>query len=192
MLRMPCILDYRPKATFAKSSRYDARRRGIEALLKRLQIGLFLVHFPPEPNVAPLVELAFDPVIETKLRQRPKKRQTILREIAGRSGDYNIGGTTGIKRTTAYREQAIFLAACLEAHGTLSPAALCARGATRQAGEILFRNVYGWFVREKRGLYSLSPTAISEMEQDWALLLSFQRARVAAFPAHSEHSTKTD
>jgi hypothetical protein len=169
------------EGTFAKSSRYDKRRRGVETLLKRLQIGLILVHFAPEPDVPPLVEVALDPIIESKPKARPKKRQTILREIAGRSGDYNVGGTTGVKRTTAYREQALFLAACLEAHGTSTPAQLCVRGATRKAGDILFKNVYGWFVREGRGTYSLAPDAIAEMERDWLPALAFQRARVAAF-----------
>ncbi|MBC7806012.1 MAG: hypothetical protein H7145_07660 [Akkermansiaceae bacterium] len=171
------------EGTFARSSRYDKRRRGIEALLKRLQIGLILVHFAPEPDIPPRVEVSLDPVTEAKPKPRPRKRQTILREIAGRSGDYNVGGTTGVKRTTAYREQAIFLAACLEAHGNSSPAQLCVHGATRKAGDMLFKNVYGWFVREGRGVYALSPDAIAEMERDWLPALTFQRARVAAFAA---------
>lgn len=169
------------EGTFAKSSRYDKRRRGVETLLKRLQIGLILVHFAPEPDVMPFVEVSIDPLTESKPKQRPKKRQLILREIAGRSGDYNVGGTTGVKRTTAYREQALFLAACLEVYGTCTPAQLCVYGATRKAGGILFRNVYGWFHREGHGKYTLSPEAIAEMERDWLPALTFQRARVAAF-----------
>ncbi len=171
------------EGTFAKSPRYDKRRRGIETLLKRLQIGLILVHFAPEPDVPPRAEVSLDPVTEAKPKPRPRKRQTILREIAGRSGDYNVGGTTGVKRTTAYREQSIFLAACLEKHGTCSPAQLCILGATRKAGDMLFKNVYSWFVREGRGVYSLAPDAIAEMERDWLPALTFQRARVAAFAA---------
>ncbi len=170
------------EGTFAKSSRYDKRRRGIETLLRRLGIGLILVHFG-EGDAPPTIELALDPKTETKPRPRPRKRQTILREIAGRTGDYNVAGTTGVKRTTAYREESIFLAACLERHGASSPAQLCVRGATRKAGAMLLRNVYGWFVRGGRGVYDLAPAAIAEIERDWGPPLATHRERVTAFAA---------
>lgn len=170
--------------TFAKSSRFDKRRRGIETVLRRLGIGLLLVHFGGEDTDAPpRVERVHDAGRETVPQTRKKKRAGVLREIAGRSGDYNVGGTTGVKRTTAYREQAIFLAVCLEMHGASSPTSCCVRGATRKAGAILLRNVYGWFVCEKRGVYSVAPHAIAEIARDWEPALSAQRARVANFAA---------
>jgi hypothetical protein len=167
------------EGSFAPGKRYDQKRRGIETLLKRLALGLLLVHYSPTPDTLPTVEAVLHPEKEVRPRSRPKQRQRILREIAGRSDDYNVGGTTGIKRITAYREQAVFLVACLEVKGTQSPAALCVLGANKTAAKMLFRNVYGWFVREGRGLYSLAPTAISELERDYPQVLASARERVA-------------
>ena len=168
---------------FAKSSRFDKKRRGIETILRRLGIGLLLVHFDDAFDTPPRVEQVHAALPETKPRTRPKKRATVLREIAGRSGDYNVAGTTRTKRTTAYREQAIFLAASLEKYGASSPANLCVRGATVKARAILFRNVYGWFVRDKRGVYSVAPHAIAEILRDWEPALMAQQVRFESFAA---------
>ncbi|MBC8143828.1 MAG: hypothetical protein H7Y38_20545, partial [Armatimonadetes bacterium] len=82
-----------------------------------------------------------------------------------------------------YREQAIFLAVCLETFGASSPTACCIRGAARTAGKMLLKNVYGWFVREGRGVYSVAPHAIAEIARDWEPALTAQRARVENFAA---------
>jgi hypothetical protein len=54
---------------------------------------------------------------------------------------------------TAYRQQALELAAALSA-GPRRPREL--RALAPDAGRILLRNVYGWFARVERGLYCLS------------------------------------
>jgi len=134
-----------------KRGRGGSRWRGIEHLLRRLELGLLLVS--PETNKveAVLHPLPFD-------RRRDKKaRRAILTEIAGRSGDYNRGGSTRCKLLTAYRENAVFVACCLERHGTLSPRALRALGTGPKTLAILHKNVYGWFERQSRGLYALTP-----------------------------------
>jgi hypothetical protein len=49
------------------------------------------------------------------------------------------------------------IACCLDRHGTLSPRALRALGTGPKTQAILHRNVYGWFERQGRGLYALTP-----------------------------------
>ena len=167
---------------FGKSARFDKKRRGVETLLRRLRIGLLLVHFSDD-DAPPTVECVFSPAAtDPAPKPKPKRRAAVVREIAGRTGDYNIGGTTGVKRTTAYREEAIFLAACLEKYGASSASQLQVVGATTKARAMLFRNVYNWFERtQKRGVYALAPHAIAEIARDWEPALAAQRARAASF-----------
>ncbi len=54
---------------------------------------------------------------------------------------------------TAYRQQALACAAALS-RGPGRPRDL--KGSIPDAPKILLRNVYGWFVRQERGLYALS------------------------------------
>ena len=54
---------------------------------------------------------------------------------------------------TAYRQQALACAAALS-RGPSRPRDL--KGSIPDAPKILLRNVYGWFVRQERGLYALS------------------------------------
>ncbi len=146
-----------------RRDRHSKRWRGIERLLKRLEIGLLLVHFPDDRDAPPVVELVFHPVSVPRPRRKPGVRHAILREIAGRSGDYNVGGTGGRAILTAYREQAIFIACCLERSGPMTPRALRALGASPKTQSILFRNVYGWFERLERGVYALRPAGREEI-----------------------------
>ena len=127
--------------------------KGMCHLLKRLEIGLMLIHFLKS---GPRVEIAFHPSPYQARRQR-KRREVIIREIRERSGDYNTGGTTGQKIVTAYREEAIHIASLLDGSGGLSPAELRRRGAGDRAGSILNKNYYGWFEKVARGVYKLHP-----------------------------------
>ena len=54
---------------------------------------------------------------------------------------------------TAYRQQALACATALS-RGPQRPRDL--KGSIPDAPKILLRNVYGWFVRQERGLYALS------------------------------------
>ncbi|MAG14255.1 MAG: hypothetical protein CMN78_06635 [Spirochaetales bacterium] len=135
----------------------DTRRnrnwRGMCHLLKRLEIGLILIHFLKS---GPRIEVHFHPSLYSPRRQQ-KKRRTVIREIRDRNGDYNVGGSTGTKVVTAYRENAIHIACCLEARGTLSPSQLRDMGTGKKTQSILGNNFYGWYERISKGLYGLHP-----------------------------------
>jgi len=168
-----------------KQGRFGKRWRGIERLLKRLELGLILVSFPEPPDAAAIIEVAFHPIQEQRPRRKPQQRKSILREIAGRSGDYNVGGSTKRQLLTAYREQALFIAICLDRFGPTTPCNLRARGTSAKTQNILFRNVYGWFERLDRGLYAVRPQVIAHITKTWPHATAHLTARLDATSAAS-------
>ena len=74
-------------------------------------------------------------------------------EFKSRRGDPACGGSAKMPIMTAYRQQALACAAAL-ASGPRRPRDL--KGSIPDAPKILLSNVYGWFVRQERGLYALS------------------------------------
>jgi hypothetical protein len=130
--------------------------RNLLALLRRLELGLIVVRFLRSGT---RVEVVLHPR-ESPRRGRPKRRAAILREIDGRYAEMNKGGQTSRDvHFSAYRQRAIRIAALLgeAAPDPLAPAELRRRGAPQECGRVLSRNVYGWFERERRGAYRLSP-----------------------------------
>ncbi|MES2462475.1 MAG: DUF2161 family putative PD-(D/E)XK-type phosphodiesterase [Armatimonadota bacterium] len=177
----------------ARRDRYAKRWRGIEHLLKRLEIGLIVVTFPDDVDAPPVVDVVLHPTGQTRPRRNPKTRRALLREIAGRSANYNVGGSTGRKLVTAYREQAIFIACCLERFGPLTPAKLRTLGASPKAQPILHRNVYDWFDKVDRGVYALRPRGRDEIAADYAhLAASCSRRLEEATAFHPKEAPKTD
>ena len=128
-----------------------ARWRGIQHLLRRLEIGLIFVDFSTR---RPAVEIVFHPLPYDRKRNT-RVRRAILQEIAGRSGEYNQGGSTRRKIMTAYRESAVFIATCLADLGPLAPRRLRELGAGPKTLSILSKDFYGWFERVDRALYGL-------------------------------------
>jgi hypothetical protein len=126
--------------------------RGVQHLLRRLELGLILVSLDAGK---PPVEIVFHP-LPFERRKRAKSRRVVLEEIARRTADYNRAGSTRTRLVTAYREDAINIACCLLKKGRLSPAALRSLGTGEKTYSILRRNVYGWFERLDTGLYGLT------------------------------------
>jgi hypothetical protein len=87
-------------------------------------------------------------------RQNVRRRSLLLTEHQRRRGDPAEGGSSRQPIMTAYRQRALACAAALR-EGPRRPRDL--RETAPDAAAILLRNVYGWFEREARGLYKLSP-----------------------------------
>ncbi|HWE16257.1 MAG TPA: DUF2161 family putative PD-(D/E)XK-type phosphodiesterase [Hyphomicrobiaceae bacterium] len=98
------------------------------------------------------VDVLVEPV-PWRPRRDGKRRSRIVEEHRRRHGDPVAGGSTRQPIMTAYRQQALACAAAL-AQGAARPREL--KPAMPDAPKILFRNVYGWFVRVERGIYTLS------------------------------------
>jgi hypothetical protein len=149
--------------------------RGIRHLLRRLELGLILVSLRARKSK---VEVVFHPVPFDRRKTKAAKR-AVIREIEGRAGDFNLGGSTRTKLATAYRENAIHIACCLEKHGQLSPKQLRAMGTGDKTQSILASNFYGWFERVDRGVYALKPGAVSEIAKHPDLLEHYRAALTA-------------
>ncbi|MGM0920641.1 MAG: DUF2161 domain-containing phosphodiesterase [Bacillota bacterium] len=127
-------------------------------LVKRLELGLIIVSFRQGKGYA---EMKMEPASFDRgksMKQSKKRRDRILAEIAGRSGDHNVGGVNKTKIMTAYKERCIHIACCLERKGKLSPKILREMGTGDKTLSILNKNYYGWFERVERGMYTLSET----------------------------------
>jgi hypothetical protein len=140
-------------------------------LLKRLELGLVLVRTEPpgRGEQAEQVEVIQHPIPFQRVSLN-RERIAILREVRGRSGDFNQGGSTGRRLVTAYRENAIMIACFLSILGPSTPADLRSRGTGPKTLSILSSNFYGWFRRVSRGVYELAPKGLAEArsyEQLW-------------------------
>jgi len=126
---------------------WASRYADMIALCRRLGLGLLAVgggveaHLDPGPY-AP--------------RRQVARAGRLLREFQRRVGDPNTGGTTGIPRMTAYRQDALRIAAALTA-GAAAPRVIAGLTGVDRAGQILRADHYGWFERVDRGLYDLTP-----------------------------------
>lgn len=144
-------------------------------LLRRLEIGLILVYLD---SALPRVELLFHPIQQKRVRSRAATR-AFLTEISGRSKDLNTGGRNRGKLHTAYREEAIAVAAALELLGPTSPAALRTAGAGKKTGSILLSNHYGWFERQGVGRYALADAGKRALIEYADLVIAIRRQLVA-------------
>lgn len=86
-------------------------------------------------------------------RRDPKRRSALVDEHRRRVGDPVKGGGRGQPIMTAYRQQALACAAQLS-DGPRPVREL--RDSVPDAGKILLHNVYGWFARVERGVYTLT------------------------------------
>lgn len=152
--------------------KWMAQSKAVQALLKRLEIGLILVSLK---RGRPPVEIIFHPTPVQRRKQKHVHR-AIIQEIERRSADFNQGGSTRRKLVTAYRENAIQIACFLTERGPLSPKELRALGTGEKTLSILSRNVYSWFERVSRGLYTLSSQGKTELGNYPELVGCFLRA----------------
>lgn len=126
-----------------KGREQDARFRN---LCRRLGFGLIAV------SASGAVEVIVAPFAAMP-RRDPKRRSRLFEEHRRRVGDPQKGGGRGKPIMTAYRQDCILCATSLLT-GPQSPKQL--QTLVARAPTILRRNVYGWFVRESRGIYGLT------------------------------------
>ena len=138
---------------------FDRRMR---KLLRRVGLGLLVVH--PASARGRLVEALLDPA-PYRPRQNKRRAGRLLGEFARRAGDPNAGGSTRrVKLVTAYRQEALRVACVLQARGAQSPASLRVDAEAPNAGRILQDDVYGWFERVRRGIYTLTPAGVRALD----------------------------
>lgn len=145
-----------------QASALRKRGKAVTRLLRRLGLGLLVVDL--EAPVAK-VDIRFDPG-PYQPRQAKTGIQRLLREFRDRVGDPTVGGSsTRAQRMTAYRQRAIRIAQHLRAHGACKASAIATTIEEPRSRAILYRNVYGWFDRQGKGIYALSPRGETEIAQ---------------------------
>mgnify|MGYP006163690231 FL=1 len=131
---------------------WKLRYKDIIRLCRRLGLGLLAVRFEDPASV----EAHLDPG-PYQPRQNTRRAGRLLREFDRRAGDPNTGGVTGVKRITAYRQDALRCALYLQEHGPTKAAIIAAATGADTAARIMRADHYGWFERVERGVYGLTP-----------------------------------
>ena len=137
----------------ATAGRTRRNTRDIMTLCRRLGIGLITVRTSGRGTP---VEVHLDPGLYSP-RQNKRKRGMLLREFNLRVGDPNVGGANKRPVVTAYRQDALRCAQYLRKNGSSKPAVIKAATDVEKAPRILQNDVYGWFERVERGIYTLTP-----------------------------------
>ena len=127
---------------------WKLRYKDIVALCRRLGLGLLAVR--PGQVEAHLDPGPYNP------RKNTQRAGRLLREFERRVGDPNLGGTTGIKRVTAYRQDAL---RCLNvlAVGQMKASEVAKAAGVARAAALMRADHYGWFERVSVGIYALTP-----------------------------------
>lgn len=143
------------------------RRRGgsmrwdlVQRLCRKLGLGLITVVFSRR-RACVTVEL--DPA-PYRPRKNLHRRAGLLDEFQQRTADYNVGGSNGRPIVTAYREEALRVAAELQRSGPSRVRHVRETADSKKAGSILYKNVYGWFERVAHGIYGLTPEGRQALE----------------------------
>ena len=140
-------------------------RKEALALCRRLGLGLLSVRHRPGRNVEPLLDPA-----EYQPRKRRPALGRLLREFEMRVGDPNTGGVNRRKIVTAYRQDALRCAGFLGEHGPARAARVAIATGVNRAGQILYKDYYGWFERPPetpRGIYALTPRGERAIAQNF-------------------------
>lgn len=127
--------------------------KGMCYLLKRLGLGLIFVTFLKTKT---RIDVIIHPA-DYEPRKSPYKKKAIIREISERSGNYNKGGITRKKVMTAYKEKVLQIACYLYKNGPMKPKELKALGTDAKTYSMLYKDYYGWFEKESKGIYKLHP-----------------------------------
>lgn len=141
-------------------------------LLKRLGIGLIVVSKKTKS-----VEIVSEPVVTelSSFQQHNKgKKVALASEFKKRKTKSNVGGVTGTKLITSYREDALLvLDALLESGGEADTKSIREISGVKKATTILYNNHYGWFENLSKGHYKVTEAgyeALEEFEGTMALL----------------------
>jgi hypothetical protein len=139
-------------AANGRGREHDSR---VHKLCRRLGFGLLVVHARGG------VEIVVSPSAPMPRRDQ-RRRSRLVDEHRKRQGDPTAGGGSRQPIMTAYRQQAL---ACASALASGSQRVRDLRQSVPDAPKILQGNVYGWFVREERGIYALTEAGRGALER---------------------------
>lgn len=153
----------------APKKAWPQRYRDIVGLCRRLGLGLLVVT-PGQGVEAHLDPGPYQP------RRNGARAGKLLREFQRRVGDPNQGGTTGLRRMTAYRQDALRCLACL-ADGAQKGAEVARATGVARATTLMRDDHYGWFERPAKGIYILTPKGRAALVENAEELARLKAAR---------------
>jgi hypothetical protein len=119
-------------------------------LCRRLGLGVLII-------TGDHVEAAVDPA-SYQPRKIARRKTMLLKEFTHRVGDTTKGGSASRgPRMTAYRQDALRCVGHIGTTGASKVSVIKQDTGVTRASAILLNDVYGWFMREERGIYTLSP-----------------------------------
>ena len=121
-----------------------------KTLCRRLGLGLITVRLEDGHT-----EILCDPA-PYRPRQNARRKTRLLREFARLEGDPNEGGSTRRHLVTAYRQDALKIAAHLAQHGPTRASDVAKATDIPKARDVMANNHYGWFTKVERGIYTLT------------------------------------
>ena len=142
------------------SSTWRARRRPVIGLLRRLGLGLLTVS--TRDKVVPVLDPG-----TYRPRGSVTRQHRLLKEFFERVGDTEMGGSAVGQRLTAYRQDALRCVRHLREVGVSKVSQIRTATGVERVGNIARDNHYGWFERESRGHYRLTPKGVAAAEE-WA------------------------
>lgn len=129
-----------------------------KTLCRRLGLGLITVRLSDGHT-----EIHLDPAPYQPRKSRPRASR-LLREFARREGDPNLGGAArNAHLITAYRQDALRIAAYLEQNGASKGAEVARETGVAKATEMMRNDHYGWFENVARGVYQLTPNGVKAL-----------------------------
>ncbi len=137
---------------------WPKQMKNVEKLCRRLGLGLIVVS-------GDKADVVLDPAPYLP-RKNKRKAGRMLGEHARRVGDPNLGGQAmRAPLMTAYRQQALRCAELLALNGPMKLAAMRAAADVPNVASILQSDVYGWFERVERGVYTITPKGRQGLER---------------------------
>ncbi|MDR1541228.1 MAG: DUF2161 family putative PD-(D/E)XK-type phosphodiesterase [Clostridiales bacterium] len=135
-------------------------------IARRMKIGLIVVGLDSPAKCVEEVVLPPGGDEKNSARRNGEKRAKVLKEAAGRRGDYNQGGSSRVKINTVYREKAIKIACALEKSGPMASPALIKRyGCDKNSYRIMKSDYYGWFSNLGKGVFLLNDAGKAFLEE---------------------------
>ena len=137
---------------------WPKQMKNVRRLCRRLGLGLIVVS-------GEKADVVLDPVPYIP-RKNKRKAGRMLGEHARRVGDPNVGGQAmRAPLMTAYRQQALRCAELLAVNGPMKLAAMRSMADVPNVASILQSDIYGWFERIERGVYTITPKGRQGLQQ---------------------------
>jgi len=146
-----------------RGKRRDKDYTKIKKIASALELGLITVAM--DSAVRSIEIVCFPPALNSSKAKYKKRKDQIIKESNGRTGDLNKGGSVKKKIASAYREKAIAVACALKAAGESKPSVLVKLyNCDKNTLSIVRSNFYGWFERVSLGIYTLSELGFEMLE----------------------------